>query len=104
MEAERDELSALQVYEVGKNWREADADVCETIDYLRYYAKEMIRLSKPRRMGPVAGETNDYFYQPKGVAVIIPPWNFPMAICAGMSTAAIVTGNTVVLKPPRSRL
>ncbi|HOM73064.1 MAG TPA: bifunctional proline dehydrogenase/L-glutamate gamma-semialdehyde dehydrogenase, partial [Armatimonadota bacterium] len=99
MEAERDELSALQVYEVGKNWREADADVCETIDYLRYYAKEMIRLSKPRRMGPVAGETNDYFYQPKGVAVIIPPWNFPMAICAGMSTAAIVTGNTVVLKP-----
>lgn len=99
MEKERDELSVWQVYEVGKTWREADADVCETIDYLRYYAKEMIRLAKPQRLGPIPGETNDYFYQSKGIAVIIPPWNFPMAICAGMATAAIVTGNAVVLKP-----
>lgn len=99
MEKERDDLAAWQVYEVGKNWREADADVCETIDYLRYYGMEMVRLAKPRRMGPVPGETNDYFYQPKGIAVVIPPWNFPMAICTGMATAAIVAGNTVVLKP-----
>ncbi len=99
MEEERDELSALQVFEVGKNWREADADVCETIDYLRFYGNEMIRLSKTRKMGPIPGETNDYFYQPKGIVVVIPPWNFPMAICVGMATAAIVSGNTVVLKP-----
>jgi RHH-type proline utilization regulon transcriptional repressor/proline dehydrogenase/delta 1-pyrroline-5-carboxylate dehydrogenase len=99
MEQERDELSAWQVYEVGKNWREADADVCETIDYLRYYGNEMVRLSKPKRLGPVAGETNGYFYQSKGIAVVSPPWNFPMAICTGMASAAIVTGNTVVLKP-----
>ncbi|MEN6371288.1 MAG: L-glutamate gamma-semialdehyde dehydrogenase [Armatimonadota bacterium] len=99
MEAERDDLSAWQVYEVGKSWREADADVCEAIDYLRYYGMEMVRLAKPRRMGMVPGETNDYFYQPKGIAVIISPWNFPMAICAGMTTAAIATGNTVVMKP-----
>jgi len=99
LEQERDEHAALQVYEVGKNWREADADVCETIDYLRYYAQEMIRLGKPKRLGPVAGETNDYFYQPKGIAVIIPPWNFPMAICAGMTTAALVAGNAAIVKP-----
>ena len=99
MRQERDELAAWEVYEVGKNWREADADVCETIDYLDYYGQEMVRLAKPRRLGPVAGETNDYFYQPKGIAVIIPPWNFPMAICAGMSTAAIVAGNTAIIKP-----
>jgi RHH-type proline utilization regulon transcriptional repressor/proline dehydrogenase/delta 1-pyrroline-5-carboxylate dehydrogenase len=99
MEQERDELAAWQVFEVGKNWREADADVCETIDYLNYYASEMVRLAKPRRLGPVAGETNDLFYEPKGIALVIPPWNFPMAICAGMTTAAVVAGNTVILKP-----
>lgn len=99
MVQERDELSAWQVYEVGKGWREADADVCEAIDFLRYYASEMIRLGRPHRMGPVAGETNDYFYEPKGVVVVIPPWNFPLAICTGMASAAVVAGNTVVLKP-----
>lgn len=95
----RDDLAALQVFEVGKNWREADADVCESIDYLNYYAGEMERLAPPRALNPVPGETNSYSYEPKGVAVILPPWNFPMAICVGMTAAAIVTGNTVILKP-----
>lgn len=99
LEDERDELAAVQVYEVGKNWREADADVCETIDYLRYYADEMERLAPPRRLGRVPGETNDYGYQSKGVAVVLSPWNFPMAIFAGMTAAALVTGNTAVVKP-----
>jgi RHH-type transcriptional regulator, proline utilization regulon repressor / proline dehydrogenase / delta 1-pyrroline-5-carboxylate dehydrogenase len=99
VERERDELAAWQVFEVGKNWREADADICETIDYLHYYAKEMIGLAKPRRLSQVPGEINAYFYQAKGIAAIIAPWNFPMAICAGMTAAALVTGNTVLLKP-----
>ncbi len=99
MNQRRDELAATEVYEAGKNWREADADVCETIDYLRYYAQEAVRLSKPTRLGSVPAETNDYFYQPKGVALIISPWNFPMAICAGMTTAAVAVGNTAVVKP-----
>lgn len=98
-EQERDELAAWMVYEVGKSWREADADVCEAIDFFKYYALEMVRLGKPLRMGNVPGEVNHYFYEPKGVAVVIPPWNFPMAICAGMLIAAMVTGNAVVLKP-----
>jgi RHH-type proline utilization regulon transcriptional repressor/proline dehydrogenase/delta 1-pyrroline-5-carboxylate dehydrogenase len=95
----RDALAALEVFEVGKNWREADADVTETIDYLEYYGREMLRLDRPRRMGAVPGEINDYFYQPRGVTVVIPPWNFPMAILTGMTSAALVTGNTVVVKP-----
>jgi RHH-type proline utilization regulon transcriptional repressor/proline dehydrogenase/delta 1-pyrroline-5-carboxylate dehydrogenase len=95
----RDELAAWMVYEVGKNWREADADVCEAIDFLRYYAAEAVRLGSALRLAPVAGETNDYFYEPKGVVVVIPPWNFPLAICAGMTSAAIAAGNSVVLKP-----
>jgi len=99
LEDERDDLAALEVYEVGKNWREADADVCETIDYLNYYADEMERLAEPRLLGAVPGETNSYFYESKGVAVVIPPWNFPLAICAGMTSAALVTGNTAILKP-----
>jgi RHH-type transcriptional regulator, proline utilization regulon repressor / proline dehydrogenase / delta 1-pyrroline-5-carboxylate dehydrogenase len=98
VEQERDELAAWQVFEVGKNWREADADICETIDYLHYYAKEMIGLAKPRRLR-VPGEINAYFYQPKGIAVIIAPWNFPMAICAGMTVASLVAGNTALVKP-----
>src|SRR5205823_9039917 len=95
----RDALAALEVFEVGKTWREADADVTETIDYLEYYGREMLRLDHPRRLYPVPGETNDYFYQPRGVTVVIPPWNFPMAILTGMTSAALVTGNTVLLKP-----
>jgi RHH-type proline utilization regulon transcriptional repressor/proline dehydrogenase/delta 1-pyrroline-5-carboxylate dehydrogenase len=96
---QRDRLAALEVFEVGKPWREADADITETIDYLEYYGREMLRFDRPRRMGPVPGETNDYFYQPRGVCVVIPPWNFPMAILTGMTSAALVTGNTAVVKP-----
>ncbi len=95
----RDDLAALQVYEVGKGWREADADVCETVDYLRYYAGEMERLAGLHPLAPLPGEANSYGYAPKGVALVLAPWNFPMAILAGMTAAALVTGNTVIVKP-----
>lgn len=93
------ELAALEVCEAGKNWREADADVAEAIDFCEYYGREMLRLGKTQKMGETIGELNHYFYQPKGVGVVIGPWNFPLAIPVGMAMAAIVTGNTVVLKP-----
>jgi RHH-type proline utilization regulon transcriptional repressor/proline dehydrogenase/delta 1-pyrroline-5-carboxylate dehydrogenase len=95
----RDELAALQVYEVGKTWDEADADVCEGIDFLEYYAREMMQLAVPRRVGQVLGEENILFHEPRGVAVVIAPWNFPFAVSMGMISAALVTGNTVVYKP-----
>ncbi len=95
----RYELAALQVYEVGKNWSEADAGVCEAIDFLEYYGREMIRLAMPRRMGRVPGEMSHLFYEARGVAAVISPWNFPLAISMGMTSAALVTGNTVVYKP-----
>ncbi|MFZ5644302.1 MAG: L-glutamate gamma-semialdehyde dehydrogenase [Bacillota bacterium] len=95
----RFELAALQVYEVGKNWAEADADVAEAIDFLEYYGREMIRLSKPRRVGKAPGELSHLFYEPKGVGAIIAPWNFPFAISVGMTAAAVVTGNAVIYKP-----
>jgi RHH-type proline utilization regulon transcriptional repressor/proline dehydrogenase/delta 1-pyrroline-5-carboxylate dehydrogenase len=95
----RRELAALQVLEAGKAWGEADADVCEAIDFLDYYAHEMIRLARPRRMGNVPGEHSEMFYEPRGVAAVIAPWNFPQAISTGMTSAALVTGNTVVYKP-----
>ncbi|GIW78381.1 MAG: L-glutamate gamma-semialdehyde dehydrogenase [Gemmatales bacterium] len=94
----RFELAAWQVYECAKQWREADADVAETIDYCEFYAQEMLRLAHPRRRD-VPGEDNEYFYEPRGVTVVVAPWNFPMAILCGMTTAALVTGNTVVMKP-----
>ncbi|OGF62401.1 MAG: L-glutamate gamma-semialdehyde dehydrogenase [Candidatus Fischerbacteria bacterium RBG_13_37_8] len=93
------EHAALQVIEVGKNWAEADADVAEAIDYLEYYGREMIRLSQEERLVSYPNEYNEYEYIPLGVIAVIPPWNFPLAIMLGMTTAAIVTGNTVVLKP-----
>jgi RHH-type transcriptional regulator, proline utilization regulon repressor / proline dehydrogenase / delta 1-pyrroline-5-carboxylate dehydrogenase len=92
------ELAAWQVYEEGKNWVEADADLAESIDYLEFYAREALRLDVPRRLD-IPGETNEYFYEPRGVCVVIAPWNFPLAISAGMTTAALVAGNTVVYKP-----
>jgi RHH-type proline utilization regulon transcriptional repressor/proline dehydrogenase/delta 1-pyrroline-5-carboxylate dehydrogenase len=98
MRRRRFELAAWQVYECGKPRREADADVAESIDYCEFYGREMLRLAKPRRRD-VPGEENVYFYEPRGVAVVIAPWNFPMAILCGMTTAALVTGNTVVMKP-----
>jgi len=91
--------SAWQVLEAGKQWAQAYNDLAEGIDFLEYYAREMIRLGRPQDMGSYAGEINQYFYQPKGVAAVIAPWNFPFAIACGMCAAAIVTGNTVVFKP-----
>ena len=90
---------AWMVYEVGKSWAEADADVAETIDFAEFYAREMLRLGVPQPLTPVAGEKNYLRYIPLGVGIVIPPWNFPMAIMAGMTLASIVAGNTVVLKP-----
>lgn len=92
-------LSALQVLEVGKQWDQAQADVGEAIDFMEYYAREMIRLGDPRRMGNAPGEYSRYFYQGKGVAAVIAPWNFPFAISVGMVSAAIVSGCPVLYKP-----
>ncbi len=93
------EMLAWVCYEVGKTWPEADADVAETIDFCEFYGREMLRLAGPQPLTPVKGEKNFLVYIPLGVGVVIPPWNFPCAIMAGMTTASIVTGNTVVLKP-----
>jgi RHH-type proline utilization regulon transcriptional repressor/proline dehydrogenase/delta 1-pyrroline-5-carboxylate dehydrogenase len=94
----RDELAALEVLEAGRAWEEADADVCEAIDYLEYYARQMARLGRGVELG-VAGEPSRLGYAPRGVAVVIAPWNFPLAIAMGMVSAALVAGNTVVFKP-----
>ena len=93
------DLCAVQILEVGKQWDQAQADVAEAIDFLEYYAREMIRLGEPRRMGHAPGEMSHLFYQGKGVAAVIAPWNFPLAISVGMVSAAIVSGCPVVYKP-----
>ena len=93
------ELSAWMVIEEGKNWIEAYADTAEAIDFLEFYCREMIRLSEPQPLTRLAGENNELYYIPLGVGVVIPPWNFPNAILAGMTSAAIVAGNSVLLKP-----
>lgn len=95
----RFEINAWMINEVGKNYAEADADTCEAIDFLEFYGREMLRYAAPQPVTPVPGEANELFYIPLGVGVILPPWNFPFAILVGMTSAAIVTGNTVVLKP-----
>ncbi|MFO7728257.1 MAG: L-glutamate gamma-semialdehyde dehydrogenase [Desulfonatronovibrio sp.] len=92
-------LSAWQVLEVGKQWSQAHGDVAEAIDFMEYYARDMLRLGQPRRMGRAPGEINHLFYQSKGIAAVISPWNFPLAISAGMTSAALVTGNCVLFKP-----
>ncbi|MFP4127935.1 MAG: L-glutamate gamma-semialdehyde dehydrogenase [Desulfonatronovibrio sp.] len=92
-------LSAWQVLEVGKQWSQAHGDVAEAIDFMEYYARDMLRLGQPRRMGRAPGEVNHLFYQSKGIAAVISPWNFPLAISAGMTSAALVTGNCVLFKP-----
>jgi RHH-type proline utilization regulon transcriptional repressor/proline dehydrogenase/delta 1-pyrroline-5-carboxylate dehydrogenase len=99
MRKKRWELAAWEVFEVGKRWREADADVTEAIDYLAYYAREMLRLSEPRETQQLQSETNVYFYEPRGIAAIIAPWNFPLAILTGMTAAALVAGNCALMKP-----
>ncbi|MDR4468237.1 MAG: proline dehydrogenase family protein, partial [Nitrospira sp.] len=99
MNRRRFELAAWEIFEVGKPWREADADVAEAIDFLRYYADEMDRLAQPRRLGDRPGELNQRTYGPRGLTVVIAPWNFPLAIPAGMVSAALVSGNPVLFKP-----
>lgn len=93
------ELSAWMCFEESKGWLEAYADACEAIDFLEFYGREMIRLGGSQPVAPFPGEDNELRYMPLGVGVVIPPWNFPLAITCGMTSAAIVTGNTVILKP-----
>src|SRR3989449_2632411 len=93
------ELAALEVFEVGKGWRDADADVAEAIDFLEYYRRQMRRLAEPIRLGTLPGELNHLLYRPRGVVAVLSPWNFPLAIPTGMVGAALVTGNAVVFKP-----
>jgi RHH-type proline utilization regulon transcriptional repressor/proline dehydrogenase/delta 1-pyrroline-5-carboxylate dehydrogenase len=99
MRERRLELAALEVRECAKPWPEADADVCEAIDFLEYYARGAIALATGRVLEQAPGERNELRYAPRGVAAVISPWNFPIAIACGMTAAALVTGNTVVLKP-----
>ncbi len=99
LEKDRVELAALQIHEVGKPWREADADVAEAIDFCRYYARQAVKELSPRQQGDMAGEDNILFYEGRGPCVVISPWNFPLAILCGMTTAALVSGNTVIIKP-----
>ncbi|WP_261305525.1 L-glutamate gamma-semialdehyde dehydrogenase [Paenibacillus andongensis] len=102
MRDRKHEFSALMILESGKNYVEADVDTAEAIDFIEFYAREMIRLSQINETQPLAkipGENNQISYIPLGVGVIIPPWNFPLAICVGMTIAAVVSGNTVLLKP-----
>ncbi len=93
------EFSAMMVLEESKSWPEADGDTAEAIDFCEFYAREAERLAGPQPLTPNAGEKNDLEFVPLGVCVVIPPWNFPLAILTGMTAAALVTGNTVVLKP-----
>lgn len=92
-------FNALMVYEVGKSWIEADGDTAEAIDFLEFYGREALRLGEEQPITPIPGEQNELRYIPLGVGVAIPPWNFPCAIMAGLTTSALVAGNTVILKP-----
>ncbi|MFO1093261.1 MAG: L-glutamate gamma-semialdehyde dehydrogenase [Planctomycetaceae bacterium] len=98
MRNRRFELAAWEVYECGKPWADADADVAEAIDFLVYYAQQMRDLAVPMQ-ADYPGEENTHLYRPRGVAVVIAPWNFPLAILTGMTSAALVAGNTVIMKP-----
>jgi 1-pyrroline-5-carboxylate dehydrogenase len=99
MRRRKHEVNATMVLEAGKNWVEADADTAEAIDFLEFYGREIFRYSEPQGITPHAGEENEVKYIPLGPAAVIPPWNFPVAILTGMTSAALVAGNTVVLKP-----
>ena len=99
MRERRHHFSAWMVLEIGKSWGEADADTAEAIDFLEFYAREMLRYAGPQPVHQMPGEKDTLVYLPIGVGAVIPPWNFPLAICVGMTVAAVVTGNTVVLKP-----
>ena len=95
----RFEFDAWLVVEAGKTWPEAEAEVGEAIDFCEYYARQMVRFAEPESVVQMPGERDDLVYLPLGAGVIIPPWNFPLAILAGMTVAALVAGNTVVIKP-----
>ena len=99
MRRRRNELAALEVFEAGKPWRDADADVCEAIDFCEFYGREAIRLDSGAPVQSPPGEHNDLRYQARGIGVVIAPWNFPLAIPTGMVVAALVTGNAVLFKP-----
>lgn len=99
MRKRKHDFSAMMVYEVGKNWAEADGDTAEAIDFMEFYGREMLRYAEDQPLTKIKGEDNKLSYIPLGVCLIVPPWNFPLAILVGMTTAAIVAGNTVVLKP-----
>jgi len=92
-------FNAWMIYEVGKSWPEADGDTAEAIDFLEYYAREMIHLAGEQRLAKIESEDNELVYIPLGVGAVIPPWNFPAAIMVGMTSASFVAGNTVILKP-----
>ncbi len=93
------EFDAWLVLEAGKTWAEAEADVSEAIDFCEYYARLALKLANPEPIVQLSGERDEMVYLPLGVGIVIPPWNFPLAILVGMTTAALVTGNTVVIKP-----
>lgn len=95
---QRDRFAALEIMEAGKTWQEADANITEAIDFLQFYGQQAIRLNRTGASNH-AGETNDHLYRPKGIGLVIPPWNFPLAILTGMVSATLVTGNTAILKP-----
>ena len=99
MRQRRFDLAAWEILETGKPWREADADVAEAIDFLEFYARQMSHLGRPQLLGQEPGEMNHLEWLPRGVAVVISPWNFSLAIPTGMVSAALVTGNTVLFKP-----
>jgi RHH-type proline utilization regulon transcriptional repressor/proline dehydrogenase/delta 1-pyrroline-5-carboxylate dehydrogenase len=99
LEADRDALCAIQSVEVAKPWKEADADVAEAVDFCRYYARQALVELAPKKQGNVFGEDNTLSYEGRGVCAVIAPWNFPLAILCGMAAAALVGGNTVILKP-----
>ena len=99
IEHDRNDLAALMVYEAGKPWREADGDVLEAIDFCRYYARQALKELTPQTLGEIPGEVNALFYEGRGPTAVIAPWNFPLAILCGMTTAALVSGNPVIMKP-----
>jgi 1-pyrroline-5-carboxylate dehydrogenase len=99
MRQRKHEFNAVMIYEVGKTWVEADADTAEAIDFLEFYGREMLRYAAKQPVTTIPTEKSELCYIPLGVGVVVPPWNFALAILTGMTSAAIVTGNTVVLKP-----
>ena len=101
MRQKRFDLASVMILEEGKPWHEADGDVSEAIDFLNYYSSEAIKLFTPEKLLSPTGEENISFYQPRGIALIVSPWNFPLAILTGMSSAALVSGNTAILKPAK---